>query len=159
MPEKKPSSDGPLGKDGERLALVLLLNREDARQVKNLLAKHGLAMVHVGRIEELEPALAGRPECLLVLDLEVAGVDNEHLRRLKRSRPDVSIIGLSAKTYHPELQESLRSHLLAVVAKPLDEEEFSCCLRGVVDLADARSAGADTCTPSTPMESLIPGQT
>jgi|GEM_PF-6872305 len=112
--------------------------------VQSLLAEQGLAMVRLQKIKQVDSALNGCSECLLVLDLETPGVDNDRLRRWKRSCSHVSIIGLSTKTYHPELKESLRSHLLAVAAKPLNAEEFSCCLRGVVDLAHARHGGGNS---------------
>ena len=61
---------------------------------------------------------------VLILDLDTIPVDNRFFRGLKRENPGVCIIGLSSRTFHPELEEAMSKHIHACLAKPVDEEEL-----------------------------------
>ena len=61
---------------------------------------------------------------LLILDLDTIEVDKNLFRKLKRTKPSLSIVGLSSRSFHPELQEAMSSHIYACLSKPLDEEEL-----------------------------------
>ena len=61
---------------------------------------------------------------LLILDLDTIEVDKNLFRKLKRTKPSLCIVGLSSRSFHPELQEAMSSHIYACLSKPLDEEEL-----------------------------------
>ncbi len=61
---------------------------------------------------------------LLILDLDTIEVDKTLFRKLKRKKPSLSIVGLSSRSFHPELEEAMSTHIYACLSKPLDEEEL-----------------------------------
>ncbi|SDB53306.1 hypothetical protein SAMN05660653_02637 [Desulfonatronum thiosulfatophilum] len=118
----------------DQTAVVLLDDADELRQVEALLAVHRLRMLHCIQVTDLERMLASSGKCLILLNLETDGVDDSLLRRMGRTHPQAPIIGISKRTYHPELEQALRSNLRAVVARPIDEDELNLCLRGVMDV-------------------------
>ena len=70
----------------------------------------------ITRLDSLEHLTGGIEGCdcrLAILDLE-----------LKRKNPSLRIIGFSSRTFHPELQEAMSSHIYACLGIPVDEEEL-----------------------------------
>jgi DNA-binding NtrC family response regulator len=120
-----------------RNIMVLSENERDVMHIDRLLGAQGLSMTRYSQAAQLEKDVMNCSKCLLVVDLEATGVSNKLLRQLKRACPDTLIIGLSTRTYHPELEEALRSHLHAVASRPIDDDELSWCLRGVLDFSDS----------------------
>ncbi len=115
-------------------AVMLHNDAEDVSRVERLLAGHSLSLRHCNRVEELERILSTCLECLVLLNLDAYDVTNEMLRRMSQACPQARIIGMSERPYHPELELALRSNLLAVVARPINEEELGLCLKGAMDV-------------------------
>ena len=61
---------------------------------------------------------------LLILDLDTTEVDKALFRKLKRTKPSLDILGVSSRSFHPELEEAMSNHIYACLSKPLDEEEL-----------------------------------
>jgi DNA-binding NtrC family response regulator len=61
---------------------------------------------------------------LAILDLDSLPVDNRLIKKLKRKNPSLRIIGFSSRSFHPELQEAMSSHIYACLGTPVDEEEL-----------------------------------
>jgi len=118
----------------DQTALVLHDDVAEVRQVERLLTSHRLTLRRCNQVEELERHLTSCRECLVLLNLETDGVDNALLRRMSKVCPDIQIIGISRRPYHPELEQALRTTLRAIVTRPLDEDELNLCLRGVMDI-------------------------
>jgi len=68
---------------------------------------------------------------VVILDMDTLPVDNRFFRELKKTCPALSILVLSDKTFHPELQESISSHIHACLLKPVDPEELGFWLRSI----------------------------
>lgn len=75
-------------------------------------------------LEHLAGGMKGGDFRLVILDLDSLPVDNRLIRKLKRKNPSLRIIGLSSRSFHPELQETMSSHIYACLCKPVDEEEL-----------------------------------
>jgi DNA-binding NtrC family response regulator len=67
----------------------------------------------------------------LILDLDSTSVDNRFIRSLSRENPQLYIIGISSRTFHPELEESMRAHISACLSKPVDEDELLFWLKSI----------------------------
>jgi DNA-binding NtrC family response regulator len=81
----------------------------------------------IRRLDSLEHLTGGIERCdcrLAILDLDSLPVDNRLIRKLKRENPSLRIIGFSSRTFHPELQEAMSSHIYACLGIPVDEEEL-----------------------------------
>jgi DNA-binding response OmpR family regulator len=68
---------------------------------------------------------------MLLLDLDHLSVDNRYIRELSRQQPKLSIIAVSSRTFHPELEEALSSHISACLVKPVDIDELLFWLRSL----------------------------
>ena len=81
----------------------------------------------IRRLDSLDYLTGGIQGCdcrLAILDLDSLPVDNRLIRKLKRKNPSLRIIGFSSRTFHPELQEAMSSHIYACLGTPVDEEEL-----------------------------------
>jgi len=86
-------------------------------------------------------SLADLPGCLrrgevavLIVDLDTMPVDNNFFRSLKKQYPNLHILCLSSRTYHPGLEEAMGSHICASLAKPLNSEELFYWLKAVSEI-------------------------
>ena len=75
-------------------------------------------------LEHFTGGKTGDDCCLAILDLDSLPGDNRFIRKLKRKNPSLRIIGFSSRSYHPELQEAMSSHIYACLGTPVDEEEL-----------------------------------
>ena len=76
-------------------------------------------------------SLTGLPEQVkgsichaVILDLDSLPVDNRFIRNLCRENPELCVIGISSRTFHPELEEAMRAHISACLSKPVNEDEL-----------------------------------
>ena len=76
---------------------------------------------------------------LVILDLDTLPVDNRYIRNLRRHNPGVCIIGLSSRSFHPELEEAMSSHIFACLGKPVDFEELIYWIRCIQEDEMTRS--------------------
>ena len=71
--------------------------------------------------------------CLaLILDLDSISATNIMLRDLKKKH-DITIIAVSERKLHPELAESMGSHIFASLVKPVDPDDLEYLLKGVFE--------------------------
>jgi len=69
----------------------------------------------------------------VVLNLDNITVTNRTLRDLKRKKPSISIIALSKRQFHPELEEALRDYISVCLDEPVDTEELGYWLKSVFE--------------------------
>ncbi len=69
----------------------------------------------------------------VILDLDSLPVDNRSIRELRKQNPEVPIIALSSRTFHPELQEALSLYISACLAKPVNPDELIYWLRSICE--------------------------
>jgi DNA-binding response OmpR family regulator len=128
------------------LSLVLMAtgDKRDDRDLCTLLEKHGYRMHHSRSLEELGPQLRESRCRMLLLDLDHLSIDNRTIRELSKQHAGLSIIALSSRTYHPELEEALSSHISACLVKPVDIDELLFWVRSLGERkhghADAQGA-------------------
>ncbi len=67
----------------------------------------------------------------VILDLDRLPVDNSFFKELRALHPSICVIGISCRTFHPELEESIRSHISVCLSKPVKIEELIFWLRSV----------------------------
>lgn len=106
-------------------------DKRESRDLCTLLKSHGYRIIRSHSLANLGTQL-GENDCrLLVLDLDHFSVDNRLIRELRRQHPGLSIIALSSRTFHPELEEALTSHISACLVKPVDVDELLFWLRSM----------------------------
>ena len=70
---------------------------------------------------------------VVIVDLDSLPVDNLQFRALKRKNPEVQIVVLSSRPFHPELEEAMSRHISSCLSKPLDTEELIYWISSVCD--------------------------
>jgi len=79
----------------------------------------------------LEERVAEDTRRLVILDLDTFPVDNRLIRNLKRQNPSMCILALSSRSFHPELEEAMRTHIFACLVKPIDVDELIYWVRSI----------------------------
>ncbi len=115
----------------EKRIAVLDADHAQCREIGTLLGDFVIAALHT--LPELREYLP-ESECRVILiDLDTVPVDNRDLAQIKRKHPEIQIIVKSERTFHPELEEALRSHVLSCLVKPLDTDELVFWLKSIFE--------------------------
>ncbi len=107
----------------ERIGVVES-DAEASRGLCEALERHEFRAIPLRSLADLQPDHQAYPFPVIILDLDGLPVTNYFLRDLKRQNPEVHIIALSSRTFHPELQEALSLYISACLAKPVDSDEL-----------------------------------
>lgn len=89
-----------------------------------ILYRHDYRAAAIHSLQELTLRVRNSPCRVVILDLDSLPVDNRFIRSLCRGAPDLFVIGISNRTFHPELEESMRNHIFACLSKPVNEDEL-----------------------------------
>lgn len=108
-------------------------NGEVSRALCAVLERHEFQPIPLKSLADFESGNRTHPFQVVILDLDGLPVTNRFLKDLRRKNPDVHIIGISSRTFHPELQEAMRRDISACLAKPLDEEELIYWLKSICE--------------------------
>jgi DNA-binding response OmpR family regulator len=111
--------------------LMASSDKRESRDLCALLESHGYRITHAHSLANLGTQLRENLCSMLLLDLDHLSVDNRYMRELSRQHPGLSIIALSSRTFHPELEEALSSHISACLVKPVDIDELFFWLRSL----------------------------
>ena len=109
--------------------VVLDTDLAQCQEIKTLLSSLDVSAMH--SVPELQNYLSESDCPVILIDLDTIAIDNRTLVQMKRQHPEVAIIAKSERTFHPELEEALRSHILACLAKPLDPDELIFWLKSI----------------------------
>jgi DNA-binding NtrC family response regulator len=114
--------------DGGTL-LLLCLDAHEREGIRALLEEAGVAVRPAATLAELKDNLKKGSWLAVVLDLDAAAVDNRTIRDIAISSPDVPLLCLSRAKFHPELKDSISSHVYACLTKPVDRDELDYWLK------------------------------
>lgn len=118
---------------------------EEWLNITKLMSGLGFSIQTVQSLEGLEALVHETDWRIVLLDLDLFPVDNRFFRSLKMTRPDSSIFVVSSRPFHPELKESMSTHICACFRKPLDSDELLFWLKAV-----SHQPGAGDPTDETP---------
>jgi DNA-binding NtrC family response regulator len=104
---------------------------DESRKLCAILEHHHYSATPLQSLDELEAAVRKRVCHRVILDLDCLSVDNRFIRDLCKANPDLCVIGTSTRTFHPELEESMRTHISACLSKPVDEAELIYWLKSI----------------------------
>lgn len=101
------------------------------KELNDMLTDLSYSVTVVQSLATCEDYLQGHTCWALILDLDTITIDNRSIIRLKKKQSGISIIAKSHRTFHPELEESLRSTIFACLAKPMDPDELNFWLKSI----------------------------
>jgi DNA-binding NtrC family response regulator len=125
-----------LGEPGmERLKVAVVdADEQNRRGICDLLKQAGVPVAPLSSLEDLPEHLRREQVAVLIVDLDTLPVNNNFFRSLKKQYPNLNILCLSSRTYHPGLEEAMGSHIYASLAKPINSEELFFWLKSISDL-------------------------
>jgi DNA-binding response OmpR family regulator len=101
------------------------------KELHAMLTDQSYHVTVVQSLKACEDYFQEHPCWALILDLDTVALDNRSIMRLKKNQPGIQIIAKSDRTFHPELEESLRSAIFACLAKPMDPDELNFWLKSI----------------------------
>lgn len=113
--------------------LMLVSDTELTEEVQKALKDKKINIVMGNSLNDLEKALKGADVEVLVLDLDTVPIENRFIRNLKKNQSAMTIIGLSDRSFHPELKEAMRKHIYACLCKPVDPDELVYWINSIVE--------------------------
>ena len=111
-----------------------------SRCLCEFLGNQHFTAVEMNKMVDLEPYLSASDCRAVILNLDNIRVTNLVLRELKRKKPDASIIVLSERQFHPELEEAFRDYISVCLKQPLDSDELVYWLRSIFENNNAPAA-------------------
>ena len=87
----------------------------------------------VSSLSEATANLKRKPHSALIIDLDHGSPDNRLLKELRQEHPSLCLIGLSSRSFHPELQEALSRYIDACFVKSAGYEELLYWLKAVFE--------------------------
>lgn len=116
----------------EKLITVVNSKAEECAKVCALLEQHRYRAVGLHSLVDLKTALQeGTHERIVIMDFDSFPVDNRLIRDLRNHNPKPCIVAISSRTFHPDLQEAMSTHISACLVKPVDPDELIYWLKNV----------------------------
>ncbi len=113
------------------MIMVVDSDPKERQKLCRLLKKNNYQTMPVDSPAELLSHIRESPFYAVILDLDSLTVDNRFLRGLRTENPDLCILGVSCRTFHPELEEAMRTHISACLIKPVDPDELIYWLKSI----------------------------
>ena len=113
---------------------VVDADKQNCRAICALLEQANIPVASMHSLKVLADHLKREPVAVLIIDLDTLPVDNTFFRSLKKQYPNLHILCLSSRTYHPGLEEAMGSHICASLAKPLNSEELFYWLKAIAEI-------------------------
>ena len=104
-----------------------------SRNLCGLLARSHYSTIALHSLLNLERELGETGRRVVILDLDTLPVNNRLFRTLRKTNPGVCIIGLSSRSFHPELEEAMSKYIYACLTKPVDNEELIYWLKSICE--------------------------
>jgi DNA-binding NtrC family response regulator len=114
-----------------RSIIVVDADPEEPHGLRRILERNHYETAHLQKLPDLLEHIRRNPCHALILNLDSLPIDNRFIRNLSRDNPEVCIIGISSRTFHPELEEAMRAHISACLSKPVDEDELLFWLKSL----------------------------
>jgi DNA-binding NtrC family response regulator len=108
-------------------------NEEKGNQLCKLLQDNHLNSTALHSLADLEERVLPGGCPVLILDLDALQVDNRFFRNMRKQNPAVKILGVSSRSFHPELQEAMSRHIISCLSKPVEEEELLFWVKSLLE--------------------------
>jgi DNA-binding NtrC family response regulator len=113
------------------MVIVVDANSEERQELCRLLERNRYQVTSKDSLAELLTHIRENSCHAVILDLDSLPVDNRFIRGLCRESPDLRVIGISRRTFHPELEEAMRTYISACLSKPVDPDELIYWLKSI----------------------------
>jgi DNA-binding response OmpR family regulator len=115
----------------EKSVIIVCPNENDSKALCSILEDSDYRPFSVSSLLEAAAILKTRHHIALIMDLDLNPPDNRLLRELRHEQPSLCLIGLSSRSFHPELEEALSRYIDACFVKSAGYEELLYWLKAV----------------------------
>jgi DNA-binding NtrC family response regulator len=120
--------------------VLFQFSKGDAQELTQAFVTMGVNGLQCHSLSELDIICHKNRRAVILLDLDNATMSNRVLKDLRKKHPFIQMIGISNRSFHPELKESMQLYLYACVSKPVDVEEVMYLIQSIFrDLAPHES--------------------
>lgn len=117
----------------EKKILVVSSNVQESEILCDLLNHYHFLSGTADSIQELNNILIKKNCIAVILDLDTIPVGNRNLKELTIKHPNVTFLCISAKRFHPELQDAIQHYIYACLNKPVDPDELLFWLKSIYE--------------------------
>jgi DNA-binding NtrC family response regulator len=117
----------------KKMVVVLDTDKKHRNALCTLLIDNNYQTAPMISLSELEQNLEQNDCQAAIVNLDNISVTNKSFRTLNQKKPAMSIIALSERQFHPELEESLREYISVCLARPIDSDELLFWLKGIFE--------------------------
>jgi DNA-binding NtrC family response regulator len=109
----------------QKTILFMNADPEESAGISFLLKEADFSTQSVISPSELQKKLKEAVFLAVIIDLDSVAIDNRSIRDLALQFPNIPFLCISRERLHPELEDSIRDHIYACLAKPIDPDELS----------------------------------
>ncbi len=123
--------------------VILGPDEKQSAELCSVLAREKYRTVALSTLVEF---MANFHECspeALIIDFDLVPMDNRTLRELRIRTQALCIVGVSSRTFHPELKQALRHDVDACFSKPLNYDDLLYYLRSAIQEQPDGNSNAD----------------
>ena len=117
----------------ELKVLVINGNKKDLHNICKELHREHIQTVAISSSAELNTVWGSQAFQAAILDLDSMPVNNQLIKDISRQNLSRPIIGLSIRSYHPELKEAISKHMYACIQKPIDFDELLFWIKSIYE--------------------------
>jgi DNA-binding NtrC family response regulator len=116
-----------------KMIIIADANSEERQELWQVLERSHYHAASTSSLAELLTHIRENSCYAVILDLDSLPVDNRFIRGLCKENPDLHVIGISSRTFHPELEEAMRTYISACLSKPVDPDELIYWLKSLCE--------------------------
>ena len=114
-----------------RKIAVIDSDEKNRTRLCKLLEDYNFQSFPIKSLSETTQIFTSHQPGTIIIDIDELPVSDRFFKELKNKLPKVHILGISQRSYHPEMKESITSDFYACLKKPVDIEELEYFLASI----------------------------
>ena len=106
-------------------------DEKQSRELSTLLQKWQYHVVSINSLSDLKQYVQKSSFRAVMIDLDDLPVAKNYFRDLKEMDSSLNIMGLSSRSFHPELEEAISKYMYACLRQPVDTDELFYLLKSI----------------------------
>ena len=111
--------------------IIIDSDKEQSRKLCEILRTHHYTSKVLPGLSDLGPDTSHEKQRVVILNLDSVSLDNRLIRDIKKKESSLQIIAISSKSFHPELEESIRDFVYACLRQPVDPDELIYWIKSI----------------------------
>lgn len=113
------------------LIVLLDVEEKELHELNNLLIRQPYKLVLKKSQADLDLSVQENICSVVIINIDTVSVNNRYLRELKRNNPEIKILVMSERKFHPELREAIETCVYACLSIPVEPDELLYLLKSI----------------------------